>query len=160
MINKKGSDKLKEQTKTVILKITSMCMIIGGSVAIIIATLAVNKTFTHNTIDDLIVRGYHLPTLYLSIFLTIATSVAQIVIGIIGLNFYSKLEKLEFFTLSGIVILICATHGNFLALMSTDHFSYISFAIGFVLPILFIIGSSAKRKSQCIISVQTSIQTI
>lgn len=117
------------------LKVVSILFIIFGAIATVVSLIALLGASILAVV-----------TVGLSGLLTIATiialisSAAELVIGIIGLKKCADPAQAGFFIVTGIVLCV-------LTLVSMIMFFQITSLIGFVLPVLFIVGGFMNKNS-------------
>ena len=122
------------------LKVTGILMIIGGGISLIVAIAALLG------IAALAVPGASSGMLYAAGFLTLASAVAELVTGIIGVANAKRAEKAGLCMAWGIVVAALCVIGCILSFAVGDAFPVFSLILGLVLPVLFIIGAAKNKQ--------------
>ena len=130
-----------------LLKVTGILMIIGGGIGIIasiitIAGLSVLAAFA--AAGDIL----NVPILYLSGAILIVGSVAQLIARIIGVRNHNNRAKAGTCLVWGIIVAVLSVLGSILTVVGGNAFPVLSFLLGLVLPILFIVGAMQNKKSE------------
>ena len=122
------------------LKVTGILMIIGGGISLILAITALLG------IAALAMLGASSGMLYAAGFLTLASAVAELVTGIIGVANAKRAEKAGLCMAWGIVVAALCVIGCILTVAGGDAFPVFSLILGLVLPVLFIIGAAKNKQ--------------
>ncbi len=122
------------------LKVTGILMIIGGGISLIVAITALLG------IAALATLGVSSGMLYAAGFLTLASAVAELVTGIIGVANAKRAEKAGLCMAWGIVVAALCVIGCILTVAGGDAFPVLSLILGLVLPVLFIIGAAKNKQ--------------
>ncbi|MGM9554712.1 MAG: hypothetical protein ACI3V2_10430 [Faecousia sp.] len=122
------------------LKVTGILMIIGGGISLIVAIVALLG------IAALAVLGASSGMLYAAGFLTLASAVAELVTGIIGVANAKRADKAGMCMAWGIVVAVLCVAGCILTVVGGDAFPVFSLILGLVLPVLFIIGAAKNKQ--------------
>lgn len=115
----------------VLLKVVSVLFIIFGSIASVASIIGLVGGSTPGMGGDIVVTAM-IVSLVLSIF--------ELVLGIVGLRRSENPEHANFFLISGVVLCVVALISMILSFQVTS-------LIGFVLPILFIIGGAMQKNT-------------
>lgn len=125
------------------LKVTGILMIIGGGISIIMGIIAALGVAVVAYISD----GKASSTLlYASVVLVIASAIAQLVAGIIGVVNCRKPEKAMSCIVCGVIVAVLSIAGSILNSVGGGSFSVLSLILGLVLPVLYIIGAVFNKK--------------
>ena len=125
------------------LKVTGILMIIGGGISIIMGIIAALGVAVVAYISD----GKASSTLlYASVVLVIASAIAQLVAGIIGVVNCRKPEKAMSCIVCGVIVAVLSIAGSVLNSVGGGSFSVLSLILGLVLPVLYIIGAVFNKK--------------
>lgn len=119
-----------------ILKVVSILFMVWGAIAIILSIIAIVGAAAVTVVT----LGWAGFVLVAAVIVLIA-SVIQLVIGILGLKKSEDPSQANFFIVTGIVLCVLQFIGMIM------HFT-VTGLIGFVLPILFIVGGYMNRNSQ------------
>lgn len=145
-----------------LLKVVSILFIIGSIIVIIISILTLlTLTFLPNMIGGLMdeyasefgdfsnelaeVSGLFGSLVSIALILGIITSVIQLIIGIIGLKKCGDPSQAQFFIVTGIILCLLSLVSIILSAVGGD-FQFTG-VIGFVLPILYIVGGLQNKKA-------------
>ena len=125
------------------LKVTGILMIIGGGISIIMGIIAALGVAVVAYVSD----GKASSTLlYASVLLVIASAIAQLVAGIIGVVNCRKPEKAMSCIVCGVIVAVLSIAGSILNSVGGGSFSVLSLILGLVLPVLYIIGAVFNKK--------------
>ena len=125
------------------LKVTGILMIIGGGISIIMGIIAALGVAVVAYVSD----GKASSTLlYASVLLVIASAIAQLVAGIIGVVNCRKPEKAMSCIVCGVIVAVLNIAGSILNSVGGGSFSVLSLILGLVLPVLYIIGAVFNKK--------------
>lgn len=122
------------------LKVTGILMIIGGGISLITAIVALLG------IAALAVLGASSALLYAAGILALASAVAELVTGILGVVNANRPEKAGLCMAWGIVVAALCVLGCILTVAGGDGFPVLSLILGLVLPVLFIIGAAQNKQ--------------
>ena len=123
------------------LKVTGILMIIGGSLSIITALVAIIGVAT------LIALGAGTALLYAAGILSILSAVAQLIAGIIGVKNCKRPEKAQNFITWGVIVAALCVLGSILTVIGGGSFPIFSLLLGLVLPTLYIIGAVKNKQA-------------
>ena len=84
--------------------------------------------------------------LYASTALMVASAVAELVAGIVGVVNCKKPEKAGVCIVWGAIVAVLCVAGTVLNLVANGEFNIFTLAVGLVLPVLFIIGGVNNKK--------------
>lgn len=122
------------------LKVTGILMIIGGGISLVTAIVALLG------IAALAVLGASSALLYAAGILALASAVAELVTGILGVVNANRPEKAGLCMAWGIVVAALCVLGCILTVAGGDGFPVLSLILGLVLPVLFIIGAAQNKQ--------------
>lgn len=123
------------------LKVTGILMIIGGSLSIITALVAIIGVAT------LIALGAGTALLYAAGILSILSAVAQLIAGIIGVKNCKRPEKAQNCITWGVIVAALCVLGSILTVIGGGSFPIFSLLLGLVLPTLYIIGAVKNKQA-------------
>ena len=123
------------------LKVTGILMIIGGSLSIITALVAIIG------VAALIALGAGTALLYAAGILSILSAAAQLIAGIIGVKNCKRPEKAQSCITWGIIVAALCVLGSLLTVIGGGSFPIFSLLLGLVLPILYIIGAVKNKQA-------------
>jgi len=118
-----------------LLKVVSILFIIFGAIATIVTIIGLVGAAALSA-----VTGGVTGLLTIALIILVISSVGELVVGIMGLKKCGDTSKANFFIVTGIIFAV-------LALVSTIMFFQVTSLIGFVLPILYIVGGFLNKKS-------------
>lgn len=127
-----------------ILKVVSILFIIFGAIATVISLLAVlgSAALTSMGGDVGLALG---GILMIATIIALLSSVLDLVLGIVGLKKCGDPSKAGYFIVVGIILCILSLISLVIGI-TNDGFSVVSL-IGFVLPVLYIVGGSMNKKA-------------
>lgn len=125
------------------LKVTGILMIIGGGISIILGIIAALGVAALAYISDGEISS---AMLYASVALMIVSAVTQLIAGIIGVKNCKKPEKAGTCMVWGVIVAVLCVVGTILNSVGGGSFSVFSLLLGFVLPVLYIIGAGFNKK--------------
>ena len=123
-----------------LLKVSGILMIIGGSISLIIAIIAMIG------IAVLAAMGGSAALLWLSGIMLLVGAVVEFVGGIIGVKNWNNLEKAQTCMVWGILAIALCVLSQILNLAGGGSFNVVSLATGLVLPVLYLIGALQNKK--------------
>lgn len=126
-----------------ILKVTSILFIIFGPIAIIVNVIALAGSVVLTAVTaDVEVQGAAVQgaVLIIASSIGLVAGLCNLIFGIIGLKKCSDSAKASFFVVAGIILCV-------LQLVSMIMLFSVPSLIGFVLPILFILGGFMNKKA-------------
>lgn len=126
-----------------LLKTVSILFIIFGTIATIISLVAVLGSAALST-AGIAGAAFGGILMVASIFMLIA-GVLELILGIMGLKRSGEVHRAGFFITTGIILCVI-TLVPFIITLSTGAFDITSL-IGFVLPVLYIVGGSMNRRA-------------
>ena len=124
------------------LKITGILMIIGGAFGIIGGIVAMAGAGALAAVLETSAGG-----LMLASALILASAVFQLIAGIMGVKNCDKPEKAQSCIVIGVIVAILSVAGNVISNVLGSDFNIINYAIGLIIPVLYIIGA-VKNKEQ------------
>ena len=117
-------------------------MMIGGSISILLTIIALSG------VAAMIALVLGNAMLYISsIVLLLASSVAQLVAGIIGIKNCKNPEKAQSCITWGIIVAALCVLGEILSSIGGGSFSFFSLSLGLVLPALYTVGAIKNKQS-------------
>ena len=122
------------------LKVTGILMIIGGSISILLTIIALSG------VAAIIALGLGNAMLYISSIVLLASSVAQLVAGIIGVKNCKNPEKAQSCITWGIIVSALCVLGEILSVIGGGSFSFFSLLLGLVLPVLYTVGAIKNKQ--------------
>ncbi|MDD6269459.1 MAG: hypothetical protein PUA84_05325 [Oscillospiraceae bacterium] len=131
------------------LKVTGIIMIIGASLGIIISILALIGTAAisamGNTLEITEAVDYNIGLLYVSGILSLVGAAMEMVAGILGVANSKKPEKANVCIVFGVIVILFSLAGSILTVVGGNSFPVVSFLIGLVLPVLYLIGAFKNK---------------
>ena len=124
-----------------LLKVSGILMIIGGSISLIIAIIAMIG------IAVLAAMGGSAALLWLSGIMLLVGAVVEFVGGIIGVKNWNKLEKADTCIAWGIIVIALCIISNVLTVVGGGNFSFVNLITGLVIPVLYLIGGIQNKKA-------------
>ena len=85
--------------------------------------------------------------LMLASVLVLASAVFQLIAGIMGVKNCDKPEKAQTCLVMGIIVAILSVAGNVISNVLGSDFSAFNYAIGLVIPVLYIIGATKNKET-------------
>ena len=116
-------------------------MIIGGSISILLTIIALSG------VAAIIALGLGNAMLYISSIVLLASSVAQLIAGIIGIKNCKNPEKAQSYITWGIIVAALCVLGEILSVIGGGSFSFFSLSLGLVLPALYTVGAIKNKQS-------------
>jgi hypothetical protein len=116
-----------------ILKVVSILFIVFGAIALVFSIIAVAGSF--------LLGGLFI----LAALFSLAVSVLELVLGIVGLKKCGDPAQGGFFVTTGIILCVISLISLIIGIVSSG-FNFFGL-IGFVLPILYIVGGSMNKKA-------------
>ena len=126
------------------LKVTGILMIIGGSLGLIVAIIAIIGIAALDYISS---GELSMGLLYASGIITLLSAVGELVAGIIGVKNCQQPEKAKSCVAWGIVVAVLCVVGCILTVVGGSSFPVFSLLLGLVLPVLYIIGAAKNMKA-------------
>ena len=123
-----------------LLKVCSILMIIGAALSIILTIVALAG------VGILIAAGVRIGLMIFSAILMILACVIQMIAGIKGLQGAKDPVLGSKCTIWGILIIAISVVSIILNLAAGNGFSFISFLLNMILPVLYIIGTLNSKK--------------
>ncbi len=123
------------------LKVTGILMIIGGGLGILLSIIAIAGMAL------LISAGVSAGLMYVSIILFIISSVIELIAGIKGVKHCNDPVEGGKCLIWGILVVALAVISLILTLAAGGKFSFWSFLVGLVVPVLYIIGAVQIKKN-------------
>lgn len=125
------------------LKVSSILLIIGGAIAIIMGIVALlGVGAIHAIFGDEIPIGL----LYAVSGLALASGVLSLVAGIVGVGACKNPEKSGKCIILGVMVVILTVIGQILNMKVGNQFDFTSIIIGLILPVVYIVGASRVKK--------------
>lgn len=115
-------------------------MMIGGSISILLAIIALSG------VAAIIALGLGNAMLYISSIVLLASSVAQLIAGIIGIKNCKNPEKAQSYITWGIIVAALCVLGEILSIIGGGSFSFFSLLLGLVLPALYTVGAIKNKQ--------------
>ena len=127
-----------------LLKVTSILFIIFGAISTIVSLLAVIGSAALTAMASEVGAGALGGILIVATIIMLISSVLMLIIGIIGVGKCGDPSKAGFFIVTGIIL--CALSLISLIIGTANGDFQFTGLIGFVLPILYIVGGSMNKK--------------
>ena len=124
------------------LKVTGILMIIGAAFGIIGGIIAMIGVGALAAVLETSAVG-----LMLASVLVLASAVFQLIAGIMGVKNCDKPEKAQTCLVMGIIVAILSVAGNVISNVLGSDFSVFNYAIGLVIPVLYIIGAAKNKET-------------
>lgn len=124
-----------------LLKVVSILFIIFGAIATIISLIAVLGAAALTAY-----AGELAAVLMIGMILLLVVSVLELILGIVGLKKCGDPAKAGFFIVTGIVLCALSLLSIILTLTNGGTFD-VTGGVGFILPILYIVGGSMNKKA-------------
>lgn len=115
-----------------LLKVVSVLFIIFGAIATVVSIIGL--------VGGSLVPGMAGGLISAAMIITLILSMFELILGIVGLRRSENPENANFFTISGVVLCVAALISMVLSFQVTS-------LIGFVLPILYIIGGAMNKNA-------------
>ena len=129
--------------KNTLLKVISIIMIIGGVLNLIIGFI--NYSGVADLHDRLLEVGMSPTMYYVASILIVVTGVLQLLAGIVGISTAGKGKSGLPCIILGILIIVVVIV-NYIISISIETDNVLSLVLGFVLPILYLIGAFMQKK--------------
>lgn len=123
------------------LKVTGILMIIGGAFGIIGGIVAMIGAGALAAVLETSAGG-----LMLASALILASAVFQLIAGIMGVKNCDKPEKAQSCIVIGVIVAILSVAGNVISNVLGSDFNIINYAIGLIIPVLYIIGAVKNKE--------------
>lgn len=123
------------------LKVTGILMIIGGAFGIIGGIVAMIGAGALAAVLETSAGG-----LMLASALILASAVFQLIAGIMGVKNCDKPEKAQSCLVMGVIVAILSVSGNIISNVLGSDFNIFSYAIGLIIPVLYIIGAVKNKE--------------
>lgn len=123
------------------LKVTGILMIIGGAFGIIGGIVAMIGAGALAAVLETSAGG-----LMLASALILASAVFQLIAGIMGVKNCDKPEKAQSCLVMGVIVAILSVAGNVISNILGSSFDILSYAIGLIIPVLYIIGAVKNKE--------------
>ena len=123
------------------LKVTGILMIIGGSIGIIGAIIAVIGVGALAAILETSSGG-----LMFASILTLIGAVIQFIAGIMGVKNSARPEKAQSCIVMGVLVALFSIAGNIISTVLGNSFSVMNLITGLALPVLYIIGAVLNKR--------------
>ena len=126
------------------LKVSSILLIIGGAIAIIMGIVGLLGVGALHAIF-----GGDIPIglLYAVAGFALASGVLTLIAGIVGVGACKKPEKSGTCIILGVIVVILTVIGQILNMKAGNQFDITSIIIGLLLPVVYIIGASQVKKA-------------
>ena len=125
------------------LKVVGILMIVFGGIALVLGIIAAVAVAAVAFLSEGLLTTY---LLYASTALMVASAVAELVAGIVGVVNCKKPEKAGVCIVWGAIVAVLCVAGTVLNLVANGEFNIFTLAVGLVLPVLFIIGGVNNKK--------------
>ena len=119
-------------------------MVVGGSIAMIVGIIAIAGIAALSSVSS---GEFSFGLLYASGALMLASSVAELVAGIIGIKNCKKPEKAMTCIVWGAIVAFFCVLGSVLSVAGGTGIDFPSLIIGLALPALYICGAVLNKKS-------------
>lgn len=123
------------------LKVTGILMIIGGAFGIIGGIVAMIGAGALAAVLETSAGG-----LMLASAMILASAVFQLIAGIMGVKNCDKPEKAQSCIVIGVIVAILSVAGNVISNVLGSDFNIINYAIGLIIPVLYIIGAVKNKE--------------
>lgn len=134
------------------LKVTGILMIVFGSIAIVSSIIALLGIGALNAISDAVGATSYvakdLTMLYIAGFISLISSVIELVAGIMGVINAEKPEKAKTCMIWGIIVAVMCVVGCIFTTIGGSAFPFFSLVTGLVVPVLYIIGAYKNQQNQ------------
>lgn len=130
------------------LKVTGIIMIIGASIGIIMSILALIGTAAIDAMDLSSISeelNYNIGLLYASGVLSLVGGAIEMVAGILGVANSKKPEKANTCIVFGVIVILFSLAGSILTVVGGESFPVVSFLLGLVLPVLYLVGAYKNK---------------
>ena len=131
-------------------KVTSILMIIGGIISIIIGIVAIlGVGALHATANALGASGTTgiLALVYVALVLTIVASVVELIAGIKGVKDCKAPENAGNCMIWGIAVIALSVISNVTSIIGGNKIDFISIILGLAVPVLYVIGTVMMKNS-------------
>lgn len=125
------------------LKVVGILMIVFGGIALVLGIIAAVAVAAVAFLSEGLLTTN---LLYASTALMVASAVAELVAGIVGVVTCKKPEKAGVCIVWGAIVAVLCVAGTVLNLVANGEFNIFTLAVGLVLPVLFIIGGVNNKK--------------
>jgi hypothetical protein len=126
-----------------LLKTVSILFIVFGAIATVVSLVGIIGSAALGTMGGVAASAIG-GMLFVAVILMLIVSVAELILGIVGLNRSGDPHKAGFFITVGIIL--CVVSLVPLIISATAGVFQLTSLIGFVLPLLYIIGGVMNRK--------------
>ena len=133
----------KTATGAGMLKVVGILMIVFGGIALVLGIIAAVAVAAVAFLSEGLLTTN---LLYASTALMVASAVAELVAGIVGVVNCKKPEKAGVCIVWGAIVAVLCVAGTVLNLVANGEFNIFTLAVGLVLPVLFIIGGVNNKK--------------
>lgn len=130
------------------LKVTGIIMIIGASIGIIMSILALIGTAAIDAMDLSSISeelNYNIGLLYASGVLSLVGGAIEMVAGILGVANSKKPEKANTCIVFGVIVILFSLAGSILTVVGGQSFPVVSFLLGLILPVLYLVGAYKNK---------------
>ncbi|MGN0537664.1 MAG: hypothetical protein ACI4M3_06775 [Acutalibacteraceae bacterium] len=131
------------------LKVTGILMIIFGAISIIASIIALLGIAALNVMSDAVgvthVVAYNIGMLYFAGFLSLASSVIELIAGIIGVINAEKPEKAQTCMVWGVIVAVMCVLGCIFTAVGGQSFPFFNLVTGLAVPVLYIIGAVKNK---------------
>lgn len=124
------------------LKVTGILMVIGGALGIVMCIVAIIKAKTMAGILEVSSAG-----LIFASILMLAGAVFQLIAGIMGVKYCDRQEKAQTCLVMGVIVALLSVAGSVASSVFGNSVSPVNYAIGLVIPVLYIVGA-VKNKTE------------
>lgn len=125
------------------LKVVGILMIVFGGIALVLGIIAAVAVAAVAFLSEGLLTTN---LLYASTALMVASAVAELVAGIVGVVNCKKPEKAGVCIVWGAIVAVLCVAGTVLNLVANGEFNIFTLAVVLVLPVLFIIGGVNNKK--------------
>ncbi|MGN0470019.1 MAG: hypothetical protein ACI4GV_03790 [Acutalibacteraceae bacterium] len=137
------------------LKVTGILMIVFGAIAVITSIVALLGIGALNVMSDaagvtslINSTQYNFGMLYVAGFISLISSVLELVAGIMGVINAEKPEKAKTCMVWGIIVAVMCVVGCIFTTIGGNAFPFFSLVTGLVVPVLYIIGAYKNQQNQ------------
>lgn len=127
-----------------LLKTVSILFIIFGAIATILSLFGVLGSAVLASVAGEFGAGAVGGLLMIVTILVLVVSVLELVLGIVGLKKCGDPAQAQYFIVTGIILCVLALASLIMSILESS-FNFMSL-IGFVLPVLYIVGGSMNKK--------------
>lgn len=135
----------KNPKGSVLLKIASILMIVGGAAGIVLGILAIGGGIALKNTE--LADDINFSALVIAGVILIVAGIIQLIAGIFGSKNYNKPEKANVCIVWGIIVAVLCVVSNVITLTSGGKFDAVSLITGLAVPALYIVGAVLNKKN-------------